>query len=323
MLRLASFLIGAAIIAATAHAAIMAGGGYVGHAHPVQIAVAAGLVVGSLALGCAWSEGRRTLTVALLVSLLAGEAFGLMMTAERVVSQREASAAPIAMAQARRHQLQQELDQAEATRRAADAAITSQAALPGCKANCAKLLQANADMARSEVERLRGELGAVQEGRSSTPLADRLGIGAWLLDLSMAALLAISANGLGACLIAFAAHGRGGRQRESTPAEATQQPKPNAEPVALLEVIPAPAAPRRPAPSQEVARFAVETLRPAPTAAVPARDLAGHYEKWCQAQRIEPLPKAEFAEHLARMFDGVGRKIVRGKIVGVELRSLS
>ncbi len=41
---------------------------------------------------------------------------------------------------------------------------------------------------------------------SATPLADRLGLPAWALDLIMAGLLSVGANGLAGTLIAYGAH---------------------------------------------------------------------------------------------------------------------
>lgn len=85
-------------------------------------------------------------------------------------------------------------------------------------------MQAQVDAAAAEIERARVELGkgrpaaegeltaarralaALSAPPSPTPLADRLGVAAWLVDLVHSALGSLAANGLACGLLVFGAH---------------------------------------------------------------------------------------------------------------------
>lgn len=239
-IRVLAFVIGLCVLAATAHVTIVAGGGGYGSPHAVlTLAIAAGTGIGALVIGIAWSQRRRTLAVALALALLSGELFGLAMTAERLVAQREAAQAPARQAASERAVLKTEiaalttrlggltstprLDAALARQRRASETVGAKAAEKGCAQNCRSLLEAETQAAAAEVAAARGELAqqrrvvetAIEALRaraylpatqSGTPLADRLGLPAWLLDLIVAALGSLGANGLAATLVAFAAH---------------------------------------------------------------------------------------------------------------------
>jgi hypothetical protein len=121
---------------------------------------------------------------------------------------------------------------------AAEAAVVTKSAERGCAANCRLLLQAQADQNHQEVEAARGDMAetrarleeAVNAARadlaafkappSPSPLADRIGWPAWVLDLVMAALGSIAANGLACCLMVFGSH------RKAAPAGSTELPAP-------------------------------------------------------------------------------------------------
>lgn len=57
------------------------------------------------------------------------------------------------------------------------------------------------------IEAAKAEVASNPLPASATPLADRLGWAPWVLDLIMAGLLSVGANGLAAALVAFGAHG--------------------------------------------------------------------------------------------------------------------
>lgn len=63
-------------------------------------------------------------------------------------------------------------------------------------------------MHQAEIEAAKAEAEANPLPASATPLADRISIPAWALDLIMAGLLYIGANGLAGTLIAFARSGK-------------------------------------------------------------------------------------------------------------------
>src|SRR5262245_45802479 len=241
IIRTLAIICGLLILAAVAHATIVAMGGYWTPQSYVTIAVAAGVGMASILSGMAWSAGRRSLAVWLVVVIAAGEAFGFISTAERLIVSREAAQAPLRAAEQDRTNAVERvrnthnaldrlpttsprLEAALATKASADQAAIDKSAERGCRENCRALLQAQVDAAAAETEQARAELGngrTVAEGEltaarkalaaltappSPTPLADRLGMPAWLLDLVHSALGSLAANGLACGLLVFGAH---------------------------------------------------------------------------------------------------------------------
>jgi hypothetical protein len=333
--RLLAAIVGLAIIACVAHAAIMASGGYGITSAPLIMALAAGLAVGSLAIGIAWHDGRRTVAFCLVVALAAGEAWSLLLTAERTIAHRDHQQKPLlGAAEARDRAVERlkaakaavdhlpttsaRLQKAETAKAAADAAVVSKASEKGCRENCRQLLQAQVDAAAAEVAAARAELdgarakasGLVKQTQaafdalpmpqSATPLADRLGIAGWKIDLIVAALASIAANGLAACLLAFAGHGRSRRRIVDVP----PAPAVVAAAPALVEVTPAPAVARDA--TTEADHFARTTFRPAKTGRLKLADIRAAYHAWCVKRKLHPLPDAEIGVALNRLFSSVG-----------------
>jgi hypothetical protein len=241
MARAIAISVGALILAAVAHVTIQSTGGY-GSAHSwVTIGVAAGVAAGSVFSGMAWSDGRHALAVLLVLAIVAGEAYGFIATAERLIVAREATQAPLRQLAEERARTQGALDAAKAAlegfptstprldralsyKAATDAAVVGKSAERGCVENCRRLLQAQADAAEQEVTRAREDMDrqkrnaqtrvtsakaamdALKPPTSATPLADRLGWPSWLLDLLQSALGSIAANGLACFLMVFGAH---------------------------------------------------------------------------------------------------------------------
>jgi hypothetical protein len=54
----------------------------------VTLAIAFGVACAAICSGMAWSAGRRKLAVAIVVLIVAGEAYGLIATAERLIVSR-------------------------------------------------------------------------------------------------------------------------------------------------------------------------------------------------------------------------------------------
>jgi hypothetical protein len=239
--RAAAGLAGCGILSAVAWTNIKATGGLGTEHSYVVLAVAAGVAVGSVLSGLAWSAKRKVLAVLLVGCIGSGELFGLAQTAQRLVAAAEAMQAPlrehaivhaaavkrVADAKAAVDALpatSPRLDKAEAAKKAADAAVVGKAAEMGCRRECRALLDKAVDDAAAEVAAARAELsasgpkarGELEAARvalagmtapaSATPLADRLGLPGWVLDLVTAALGSIAANGLAACLLVFASH---------------------------------------------------------------------------------------------------------------------
>src|SRR5262245_58844797 len=242
IIRALAIICGLLILAAVAHAAIVATGGYWTPQSYVTMAVAAGVGMAGILSGMAWSAGRRSLAVWPVFVIAAGEAFGFISTAERLIVSREAAQAPLrAVEQDRTKAIERvrnaqnaldrlpttspRLETALVAKASADQAAIDNSAERGCRENRRALLQAQVDAAAAETEQARAELGngrTIAEGEltaarkalaaltappSPTPLADRLGMPAWLLDLVHSALGSLAANGL-ACglLVFFGAH---------------------------------------------------------------------------------------------------------------------
>lgn len=316
--RFLAALVGFGIIGCVVHSAVMASGGYSTTAAPLMMGLAAGLAVGALAVGVAWHEGRLVIAFSLVAALAAGEAWSLLLTAERTIAHRDQHQAPLRAAAegraiaAERVKLTEaalaaiestpRLVEARKAKTSADAAVVSKASERGCLVNCRQLLQAQADAAsaemsaaRAEIEskrasaegrvgQARAELDALPIPQSAAPLADRLGIDGWQVDLVAACLASLAANGLAAFLLAFAAHGRA--------------PRP-----IVVDVTPTPVAARDP--TDEADRFARATFRPNRTGRVKLADIRQAYYDWCRERGLHPLPDHDIGQALNTLFSGL------------------
>jgi hypothetical protein len=330
MARGLAALVGCGIIGCIVHAAVMASGGYGAPSAPLMIGLAAGLGVGSLAVGVAWQNGHRGIARCLVAALIAGEAWSLLLTAERTMAHREQQQAPLreqsrayakAIERVRSAQIgvdlspttSERLQKAEAAKAAADAAVVNKASEKGCLANCRQLLQAQVDAAVSELGEARAELrtswakaegelatsraelAAMNAPASATPLADRLGLEGWHVDITAAALASLAANGLAAFLLAFAAHGRAARLLPI-----------GVQDTSTVEIEAAPAPPSARDPAQEADRYAGTMFRPKRTGRVKIADIRQAYHSWCRERGLDPLPDPEIGPALNALFSSVG-----------------
>jgi hypothetical protein len=194
-----------------------------------------------------------------------------------------------------------------AAKAAADQAATDKSTERGCRENCRQLLQAQADAAEREVAAARRELATAQAvskaeldasraalaamkvPASATPLADRVGIAAWALDLLSAALGSVAANGLGCGLISFAGH------RRRCDAAATQAP------ARAVHIDPVELAP------DCVQRFAFDRLFPAHgDAGADVLAIKAEFRRWCSQKGIAPPDGAALGQAMADLFERVG-----------------
>jgi hypothetical protein len=252
-LRILAGFVGAGLIACVTYAAVMAIGGIAAPTAPLLIALACGLAAGAMAAGIAWRSGRKALAIAIGLAMLTGEAYTLLNTGERELEAREAKQAPVIAAQRNRARLAKALEDAQAaavivTPRLTKALAVQEAvradarekiAGASCVKLCHALLREQQAAADAEVEAARGEVATLQQAASEnvraatvalaaipvvasvSPLAARLGVADWRLDLLRAGLFSVSANGLGAFLLAFAGHG-GQRRRVPSVADSLQ-----------------------------------------------------------------------------------------------------
>lgn len=224
---------GAVILAVIADTTIAASGGYNGPHARLIMALTLGVFAGACLIGRAWKMSRP-MALAIVLGLVCGEAYGLIQTAETIVTGREDAQAP-ARAKTQAHDdAAQALDAAKtapvtslridlalAAQRRADADVSAEAQT-GCKRICqdkkaiANAAAADVQAAISEAETTKAAsidsaqrvLDAHPLPASGTALADRLHVPGWVIDLIVAALRSLAANGLAATLIAFGAHGR-------------------------------------------------------------------------------------------------------------------
>ena len=172
-IRFSAGAVGAGMIACVTYAGVVAAGGMSAPQAPLLIALAAALVVGAVACVSAWHGGRRVLAVAMLATLMTGEAYALLNIGERELDAREARQAPKAADADRRQALTASIAKGEAAlasltsarlenamsvarsigRQAIDAA-----ALPGCRKGCIQTLENGKAGALSELEAARVEL---------------------------------------------------------------------------------------------------------------------------------------------------------------------
>lgn len=332
-MRLIALVAGLTVIAATAHVNVSNAGGYGAPGAVLTLAIALGVAVAAMAIGEAWSARRIVLAVWMMVAIVAGETFAFLATGERLVVGREAQQAPLREiedqhdAAARRVSAalaalsaapatSQRLEAALTAKAVADAAVASKAAEKSCAVNCRSLLQAQVDAAIAEVAAARSQIDAqrvsadrelaaarqaltgIKAPTSPTPLADRVGVAAWALDLFAAALGSLAANELGCGLIAFAAH----RRREDPVVKAEG-------PVRLAEPLPAIAAPTA---RDHVARFLRATIAPSVAGEVSLRQLQKTYMDWCADEKLAPLRAGEFGRELRDLVDALGLECVAG-----------
>lgn len=199
-LRLASVCAGSAIIAAATFAVIDAGKLTGPHAGLVS-ALASGCVIGSVVV----TISARWTAAVVVLALLAGEAFNLLSTAERVIGQRAASQAMARQQNDVRVAAVERLAKAEAALTAFQDQSRETVAEKSCKAECRQLLEKQLEGLRSDVVAVRHAAEAAPAEAEESPLASRLGVQPWLLDLISAGLLSVGSNLLGAVLIGWGA----------------------------------------------------------------------------------------------------------------------
>ena len=113
--RVVAILAGLALLAASAHVTVLKSGGYQDDGNFLVLAIAGGVGIGSMVLGVALSEGRRWIALATGLALLAGEAFALIQSGERIIAAREAAQVPHRQALERHQKAKERLAAALAT----------------------------------------------------------------------------------------------------------------------------------------------------------------------------------------------------------------
>lgn len=325
MSRFIFLFVGGLLLSATAHATIVKGGGYGTPDSFIVISIACGVAVGSVGVGLAFAEKRTGLAIGIILALVAGEGYQLLMTGERVIAAREAQQVPLRAANELRSSLQHritDLEEQEAkltttprlktaleAQRKAQMDVGAKAALRGCAKNCRKLLEDARDQANNEVAQARSELTAQQDalaGRlgedrrklsalpklgTGTPLADRLGVEPWTVDILAAALASIAANGLGCLLLALGAHKPQHRAREMAMSVAEL---PRSKPHCVVD---------------HVDIFAGNSISARKRGKVRLTEARRAYQQWCAHNDMEPLSPGDFADALAKLVKEAGLSV--------------
>ena len=196
--RLSAVFAGAGLLGASVYAVIEAGNLSGGAAYTTG-AAAISVIFGSAFL----PRAERWVATVLVIGLLAGEGLNILNTIDRIVTVKEANASTITGTNDVKLAAQSRLDSAIASRVDYRNRATAAVALPGCAVNCKALLTEEAAKVEAEITAARQALDRAPAKKSATPLADRLHVEAWVLDLLAAVLASLSINVTAACLIAY------------------------------------------------------------------------------------------------------------------------
>jgi hypothetical protein len=139
------------------------------------LALALGAVAAALVASEAWQSGRKILALCLVLSVVAGEGFGLIMGAERLLSAREERQRAAAMTNTARWTATVRFEAANSALAAAEAAMLKEAGRGGCKGAC-QAMQAEADRARQRLETANSVLVATPAEKNRALLATTLGL---------------------------------------------------------------------------------------------------------------------------------------------------
>ena len=199
-LRLTALATGCTVLAASTNATIAAQN-LTGPDAILISALSAGVAIAAAVL----PRSKRSMAAVLLVALIAGEGVNFLTSAERVIERRSSVSAVVTNSTEIKTAAQARLDQAQAELAAQRVNAANTAKTPDCAKQCRALLESQAGDLRSEVSAARTALERAPLSKSSTPLADKLGIAAWALDLTFAALTSLAVNLLAGALIAWSA----------------------------------------------------------------------------------------------------------------------
>jgi hypothetical protein len=322
--RALTIVTGLGVIAAATHANVMHSGGYGTNESWLAIAVSALLAVGMGYVAQDGRHGPKILAIFLIVCLLAGEAYWLFLNTERELQARADKERPLQVAHENRVKAQKRIDEAKEEKKKADEAALMQAALPGCRANCAKLLTDAKESAKTELDNARAAFAALPKDASSVSLADNLGFSRWAWDLFMASLRGLAIIG-GSIAVGLALHPR----RKAAAHVAVAPPRQSevfakVEKLQTVKAIVPKRTPRRRSPHssplaitarpinerEHVSHFLRIAVRPDPKAEMTLRQLNDRYPGWCREQSVDPLPPAQLGQQLRSIIDAIGLECV-------------
>ena len=148
LLRILAVVTGLMLLGGTAHVTVLASGGYHNPHAVLVLAIAAGVGVGALCIGTAVMQGCLIIAILIGVTLICGEAYGLLQTGERIIAARDRAQTPAREAKAQRVVARDRLNlisrTADALKRSdrLDTALAAQAAADKAAADKAAITQA-------------------------------------------------------------------------------------------------------------------------------------------------------------------------------------
>lgn len=339
-----------ALGAATLMSVVNAGGLYAPMA-PGIIAMAVILAVGSAAVSYAYGQRHAVIAVVLGCCVLLSESGAGLMTARRVMENREALRAPIAELATKRKAALAELAAietekpaaadssrltvAEAAKAAAEAAVRDKAADKGCRENCRLLLQSAVDAAQREVSAARADfedlerqgskkhedrltaaraaVAALPAARSATPLSDETGVPEWAFDIWEALALSIGLNIPGSLLIALAVGVYPKSPEEASKPDTRVSATGGRAHTTTIES----------RPIGKVSTFMLERLEPSGRGRVEVADVYAAYGSWCSDSSKDALSAAAFGDDLQAVIEGAEIEFVKSRgrvfLVGLKL----
>lgn len=243
------------------------------------------------------------------------------------------------------------LDAAKTALSEANKAVTDQSSAKNCLKNCAAMLTATAQAARRELDLAQSaaenDLRAARQRAaddqsaaerivkanplpgSASPLADRIGIEPWKIDIAKAVLLSLAINGLGMGFLAFAFHARSHKPQPTGPDQRNVQRKHPTQ-NDLIDITPTRAAAaserartkRLPSPAAlQAARFGKDDLKLTADGDIAVRDILKSFTRWVDENR-EPMPSMEDAAAGFRtVFERLGVRVENGRVRGLAFKS--
>ena len=314
LIRAALIIIGLGAIAAVTHGTVLATGGY-GWNTPASFYIALGCVQAGLAMALGASMVRGILPkLAAVVLLLMCEAANFLATVDLQLAAAEDAAAPIHNAAAARKTAEawvarldrdDRVERAEASAAKVQADAMAKSAEKGCAANCRQVLEAQVREAMAGVDEARQSLQLEQRqarvaldkapvAPSATPLADKTGWQAWMIDLLKVGFRGFAVSIGAAILLAAGTHRWGGKVGEPR-GLAALVPETSATKLRIVSKQPA---------AGDVHDWVVDRFVATEDASVPFRDLYMDYETWCRQRSFAVLAPADFGARLAEVCDG-------------------
>lgn len=187
-----------------------------GYSSPVVVMVvglAAGSALAAVIIPIAWRQGSRALAMLVLLGTVAGEAYGFVLTMERVIAARDARAAIVTISNQPRSVVEERLKRAIDEVKQASMLAASARSDRKCDSSClARETKAESD-ARGRLAEAEAALVKTVPPSKAVPIAETIGVQAAYVELVPALAAPLALLILGLAMISFGC-GPGGDRRE-------------------------------------------------------------------------------------------------------------